>query len=183
MTKAKPTIDAKDANASKVTKDAKATKDAKVTNAPKDANAPKATKEAKAPKATKNGEKGKDVNDIDKTEGGAPVKVTYAKLLTGINKITNKKDNTINKDALVNLLETLNVSEVFKNQKNKKRANNGEKKHITLYNKFTSWIIKEMKDDINQQSKMKKAASIWTQEYKGNPAKIAEFKKKAGIVE
>lgn len=112
-----------------------------------------------------------------------PQKVTYPKFLTSVRKITNKKEKTIKEEDLLKLFEDLNIKEVFNNQKNKKRANNGAKKHITIYNQFTSWIIKEMKDDINQQSKMAKAASIWTNEYKGNPAKIAEFKKKAGIVD
>ena len=112
-----------------------------------------------------------------------PQKVTYPKFLTSVRKITNKKEKTIKEEDLLKLFEDLNIKEVFNNQKNKKRANSGAKKHITIYNQFTSWIIKEMKDDINQQSKMAKAASIWTNEYKGNPAKIAEFKKKAGIVD
>lgn len=183
MVKAKPTTTTEADKADKADKAAKVTdKTAKVAKVA--VKADKADKASKvAGKATKDTKKG-GADDLSKVEGGgAPVKVTFAKLLAGIKKITNKKENTIDKDDLLNLLNDLNVEEALKNQKNKKRANNGEKKHITLYNKFTSWIIKEMKDDINQQSKMKKAATIWTEEYKGNPAKLAEFKKKAGIEE
>lgn len=138
---------------------------------------PKEEPKAKAKPALKEKITGGDAP----TDTVLPQKVTFAKLLASVKKNSNKKEKTIALDDLYRVFDELSVSEVFKNQKNKKRANTGANKHITDYNHFTSWIIKEMKENISQQEKMSKAAKIWSSEYKGNPAKIAEFKKKAGI--
>ena len=133
------------------------------------------TKKAKAPSS---GGKDKE-KEGGKAKSEVPEKLTYAKLQTALKKVLDKIDKSAM--AKVNeVFERYDVKGAISNQKKSKNPN-APKKEPTIYNIFCKWKMSEMDASLTQKEKMKKAGKMWTQEYKNNAAKMAQFKKANNI--